>query len=206
MLAACSDGLTIPTVTSEPTATPAADSFVPGECPFDIQPDVDVECGFLHVPADYADPSAGEIRLAVAIFRSPNPQVAADGVVYLAGGPGGHNLQTLPIMFEAIVAPFLAERDLIILDQRGTGFSQPSLDGLEVTEVIFRQLDKHLPLPEELDLQLEAYQECRARFTEEGTDPTWFNTAANAADVDRLRAVERLWRVVRHPPRANRYA
>ena len=188
MLAACSNGLYIPAVTSEPTAPPAADIFLRGECPFNIQHDVEVECGFLHVPADYVDPLAGEIRLAVAIFRSPNPHVEADGVVYLGGGPGGHNLQTLPVTFDALVAPFLAKRDLIMLDQRGTGFSQPSLDCPEVTEAIFRQLDKHLPLTEELDLQLEAYQKCRDRFTEEGTDPAWFNTAANAADVDRLRA------------------
>ena len=177
-----------PPATPEPTAEPAADSFVPDECPFDIEQEVDVECGFLLVPADYDDPSAGELKLAVAIFRSPNPQAAGAPVVYLGGGPGGHNLENLPVSFDSSVAPLLEERDLIMLDQRGTGFSQPSLHCPELTELTLSHLDKDLPLAEALNLRLDAHQECHDRISGEGTNLAWFNTAANAADIDRLRA------------------
>ena len=166
----------------------AANDFVPGECPFDIRPDVDVGCGFLLVPADYDDPSAGQLEVAVAVFRSPNPQAAGAPVVYLGGGPGGNNLQWLPISFGLFVAPFLEEHDFIMLDQRGTGFSRPSLHCPEITEVTVSLLDEDLPLAEELALQLDVHQACRDRVVAEGTDPAWFNTAANAADIDRLRA------------------
>ena len=164
----------------------AANSFMPGECPFDIPPDVDVGCGFLRVPADYDDPSAGQLEVAVAVFRSPNPQAAGAPVVYLAGGPGQNSLQALPAGI-ALYAPFLEERDLILLDQRGTGFSRPSLHCPEISEVIFGLLDEDLPAAEGLDIQLDAHQACHDRVVAEGADPAWFNTAANAADIDRLR-------------------
>ena len=175
----------------KPPATPTHVSrpvAVPHECPLAISSAVDAECAYLIVPGNYNDPSAGELELEVVIFRSPNPLAADDPVVFLDGGPGAHSLELLPFTFDLTVAPLLQDRDVIVFDQRGTGFSRPSLYCPELADLTLDLLDEHLTLTEELGLTLDAVQECRDRLAGEGIDLAWFNTAASAADVDRLRA------------------
>ena len=67
---------------------PVAVSLPLGDCAFETPPGIEVECGFVTVPADYRDPTAGEFELQVAIFRSPSPIAADVPVVYLEGRPG----------------------------------------------------------------------------------------------------------------------
>ena len=69
-----------------------------------------------------------------------------------------------------------------------TRFSRPSLRCPEVTEVTPAGLNEVEPLAEELVSLLDAHRACRDRLTGEGTDISRFNTSANAADIDRLRA------------------
>ena len=140
------------------------------------------------VPADYADPAAAELELQVAVFRSPNPIAADDPVVYLEGGPGGHAIETISAVFDLTVGAFTQDRDVIAFDQRGTGYSSPSLYCWEATETARDLMDEHLPFAEELVRVEAALQECRDRLTAEGIDLSAFDTAANAADVDRIRA------------------
>src|SRR5919204_188279 len=49
----------------------------------------DVRCGVIVVPEDRSVPHGRTIRLAVAIFPSPQPHPAPDPFVFLQGGPGG---------------------------------------------------------------------------------------------------------------------
>ena len=141
------------------------------------------------VPADYRDPTAGEFELQVAIFRSPSPIAADVPVVYLEGGPGGHSLEALPTVFDSTIGPLTQDRDVIAFDQRGTGYSSPSLYCWEATNVTVDLMDEELPFAEELTRMEVALRECRDRLISEGIDLSVFDTAANAADVDRLRAV-----------------
>ena len=63
-------------------------------------------------------------------------------------------------------------RDLILLDQRGTGYSEPTLDCPEFAEV---------------DEQENPGALCYDRLTEEGINLAAYNTQENAADVADLR-------------------
>ena len=182
-----------PTPTPAPTPTPTtapSESLASAECPFDHDPSLhpDFECAYLTVPADYDDPAAGELELAVAIFRQSHEGESGTPLVFLDGGPGGNTLKTIPFAFDQGLAALAEGRDLIVFDQRGVGYSNPALDCPEFTDLTFELLNRIIPDTEALDLSLSATQECRDRLAGEGIDLALFDSTANAADVDRLRA------------------
>jgi pimeloyl-ACP methyl ester carboxylesterase len=107
--------------------------------------------------------------------------------VYLEGGPGGHALAGLEFSFDDRFAPFLAQRDLIVFDQRGVGFSTPTLACPEIRDLDIDLLDDVLE-PEEYTIrEIVALQDCRGRLISEGVDLTQYNSRTNAADVADLR-------------------
>jgi pimeloyl-ACP methyl ester carboxylesterase len=105
-------------------------AFEPVECWFEIPDGVSVTCGYVGVPEDRSQPFIPDntISLAVAVFHSTSQSPAPDPIVYHVGGPGGHMLNIIPQIYDKVIAPFLETRDLIFLDPRGTGFSQPALE------------------------------------------------------------------------------
>ncbi|HET6505727.1 MAG TPA: alpha/beta fold hydrolase [Baekduia sp.] len=79
------------------------------------------ECSTLPVPLDRANPAGANVTLSVARVRAAsNPNNVA--VVPLAGGPGQAALP-LKSTFASVLAPAIADRDLLVFDQRGTGAS-----------------------------------------------------------------------------------
>lgn len=98
-------------------AAPAADAALPwaGCAPTGFQ------CAQLGVPLDHANAAAGGLTLSITRKAAPtNPLRTA--VVVLAGGPGQAALPFAPD-FAKQFASGLADKDLIVFDQRGTGKS-----------------------------------------------------------------------------------
>jgi len=144
-------------------------SFTANECPFEVDSPVDVDCGTLTVPESRTGESDALVEIAVAVLRTPSADPAADPVVYLNGGPGGVSLDqhwfwvTDPGEWRG--HPILAQRDLILVDQRGTGYSLPSLN-CDEDELI---------------------EECHDRLVGEGVTLSGYSTPENAADLESLR-------------------
>jgi pimeloyl-ACP methyl ester carboxylesterase len=144
--------------------------FAPTDCPFDTA--ADVECGYLTVPENRSRLDSQTIQLAVAILYAAEAEVEAP-IVFLEGGPGGSSLAEFSA--EEWDFPFARNRDLIFIDQRGTGFSLPSLDCPELSD-------------ESYDLAVEnPERDCQERLIAEGVDLTAYNTTENAADIAALR-------------------
>jgi pimeloyl-ACP methyl ester carboxylesterase len=80
-------------------------------------------CTTLAVPLDRAGGAPGTISLALE-RRLAAATPSRDAVVALAGGPGQAALPLGEFIAQAI-APALSTRDLLVLDQRGTGSSDP---------------------------------------------------------------------------------
>ncbi|MBA2079647.1 alpha/beta hydrolase [Rhodanobacter sp. PCA2] len=79
-------------------------------------------CGALAVPENRADPAGRKITLKLAVLRSSAQVANRDMLVYLAGGPGQAATDYAgPIA--AMLEPLRAHRDILLLDQRGTGGS-----------------------------------------------------------------------------------
>ena len=118
--------LAMTTPTAAQGYTPA---FAPNDCIFD-SPEPGIVCGTLTVPLDRADPAGPQVYLAVVVLPALIPQVKApDPVIYLEGGPGASAIYRL---YNWLDHPLRANRDLILYDQRGTGFSQPVLNCPEI--------------------------------------------------------------------------
>lgn len=178
------------------TGTEYVPTFEYAPCPFTLPPGQvegeTVECGYLVVPEDRADPDTRDIRIAVAIFSHPGSAPEPDPIIYLEGGPGGNPLELRVLSFDAFFGPvFAANRDILVFDQRGVGFSEPALDCPAFTTLYLDLLDLEVDgtrlTPEEiLDLKVGVFTAC-AEDLSAVADLSAYNTAANAADVNDLR-------------------
>ena len=81
-------------------------------------------CGTLSVPENRAAPEGRRIELAVALVPSRAKQPRPDPVFMLAGGPGQSALESFPAVAGAF-GEILRSRNVVLVDQRGTGRSQP---------------------------------------------------------------------------------
>lgn len=175
------------------TGSTGATGSVPGAgarytgrpCPFPapaMQPGrtVTIDCGTLTVPetrsGDGSRGSGATLDLAVARLHLPGGPGAGDPIVYLEGGPGGSALAGIDLWTNP-VSPLLTDHDVVLLDQRGTGYSTPRLTcDPEFDAATDDQSDDDL-----LD-------RCHTRLVQQGVDLDAYATAAAADDVDDLRA------------------
>ncbi|MCF6318581.1 MAG: alpha/beta hydrolase [Proteobacteria bacterium] len=82
---------------------------------------VKAECGTLSVAENRSNPSR-MIDLNIAIIRSKSTKKLNDPVIMLAGGPGQSAVDTGPGIVHAF-KQVLKKRDVVLVDQRGTGGS-----------------------------------------------------------------------------------
>jgi pimeloyl-ACP methyl ester carboxylesterase len=80
-------------------------------------------CDAVDVPLDRGGAVPGQVRLSVT-RRPAAATPTSEAVVALAGGPG-QAATPFAASFAESLAPFLAGRDLVVFDQRGTGGSGP---------------------------------------------------------------------------------
>ena len=146
-----------------------------------------VDCGYVTVIEDRARPDGYVIKVAVARLRGSVPSPRPDPVIYLAGGPGEGALHKAADVFgnQAFIADMRfiwEERDLILLDQRGIGHSEPRLE----CPVYYRRR-MGLPAlgldPDEVQREVEALLACRRTLSEQGIDVSAYTPEAIAADV-----------------------
>lgn len=172
-----------PTPTPAPTGVPR---FEKEDCWFKEPASAEVECGYLIVPADHAQPDGPTLKLAVARFRSDSGNPEPDPIVYLEGGPGGSPLRSLTAQFDVYLSGLLKKRDLILFDQRGTGYSQPALDCPESIQQTMEMLPQNLTTEQSEELSNQALLACRERLVKAGVNLAVFNSAQNAADIAAL--------------------
>jgi len=91
--------------------------------PCDVQ-GLPAGCGTLLVPEDRNRPGGRRIGLHVVVLPARRRPAAADAFTYLEGGPGGaatEETYTLATTFAGV----REHRDIVLVDQRGTGRSHP---------------------------------------------------------------------------------
>jgi pimeloyl-ACP methyl ester carboxylesterase len=175
------------TTTPQTEAGPFKGVFVETDCPFTVPDGTHPVCGRVDVPEDPEAPDGPTISLAVAVFVATGADSQPDPVIYLDGGPGGRTLATIQYSFKDLVAPFLDQRDVIVYDQRGVGFSEPNLGCPEVTAVGFDLLDDDITDTEHMAEYGNAIAECHDRVVADGARTRFYNSAASAADLASLR-------------------
>ena len=74
------------------------------------------------VPLDYAKPRPAAMKLHVTVAPAFRESARPDPLFVLAGGPGQAGSDVLPLL-DAAFRRVRATRDIVFIDQRGTGLS-----------------------------------------------------------------------------------
>jgi pimeloyl-ACP methyl ester carboxylesterase len=171
--------------------TTAARAFAYATCPTpNIKgiPSLDfpanMRCGYLTVPEDRSKPDGRSIRIFVmrvpAVSANPRP----DPIVVLSGGPGGGGSFEFP---SRIKSGMNADRELILVDQRGTHLADPLLGCADYDESLNRDFSIGFMSPAAATADVAATKACGDRFRAAGIDLSAYNTKENAADLADLR-------------------
>lgn len=168
-----------------PPRAEAAPPFEATACPFAVPRDLAIRCGYLLVPEDRSQPDSSLIRLLVAIARGNGTR--PDPVVYLSGGPGSSAVGGTVGLARGW-ARWLDGRDLVVVDQRGTGYSEPNLACRESDELTYALLEQPVGRAEKVARELEALLRCRDRLRQHGVNLAAYTSAASAQDLADLRA------------------
>lgn len=132
-------------------------------------------CAVLEVPLDPEAPEGEQFELFVARIPAQNAKPQPDPLVLIAGGPGQSTVDFYMLMRGAF-GPVRRERDIILVDQRGTGRSATGFQCELPEDVDFLLSDEG-----ELDAQV---AECLAGLER---DPRFFTTSVAVRDLDAVR-------------------
>jgi hypothetical protein len=133
------------------------------------------------------------------LARSPEKRV--DPVVYLAGGPG----DIAPLEVNGLIAAdFIRDRDILVVSQRGTMFSEPALTCAPLDDFFRELLGMRFYSEATERAHLAATQACHWELTATGADLSAYNSTESAADFADLRKVLGIgmsWPLNRRAPR-----
>jgi pimeloyl-ACP methyl ester carboxylesterase len=164
--------------------------FEIAECPFPGGAWLErerIECGYLIVPERRDAEGHQTLRVAVSVARSTSGSPKPDPVVFLTGGPGGPSLSGLRSRLAGrLWRELRAERDLVFLDVRGTGYSEPEFCP-ELSAALYRLSFEALPEAERRHRSRQAMAECRDRMIASGVDLAAYHSTITARDLADLR-------------------
>ena len=156
-----------------------ADELELEECRISIGPGfpgTKARCGTMLRPENPEDPDSPRIGIRVAVVPALDLNPATDAVVPIAGGPGQGSVEFYLSIRDAF-EPLRRDRDILLVDQRGTGESA-TLD---------------CPIDDEaLLFETEFGTEEILQYTEECLDslphdPRWFTTSVAVTDLEAVR-------------------
>ncbi|KPD21360.1 alpha/beta hydrolase [Idiomarina abyssalis] len=162
-------GLTPLSSLAQTKTTEAASCYLPG-----VQEQL--HCGTVSVPENYDQPEGKHIGIYYAVLPAVQEGAKADPMLILAGGPGQAATELAPMiarMFEGV----RQKRDILLIDQRGTGKSHPLKCDIERPDELIRADD-------EQDLA-ELSRECLKQYP--NTDTTQYHTVNAVKDFERVR-------------------
>ena len=156
--------------------------------------DKSIRCFRLHVPENYQRPTSRLVSFPILKVEAKYPDPTLTPILHLgAGGPGvsrgiaddaDFDRKSIQDWYDKIIPN--EDRDLFILDPRGTPFAHPKLDCEEAREVFFGfYAGGHND--DINNVYLDAIKACINRLKTEGVDLSSFNSHYVANDVEVLR-------------------
>jgi pimeloyl-ACP methyl ester carboxylesterase len=133
------------------------------------------QCGFLEVPENPAAPGGRKIPIHVAVAGATSTDTEPDPVFFFAGGPGQAASETW-VMIRPVLERIRKKRDIVMIDQRGTGQSNKLQCLPEGAEDLNAEID--------LELIARETRNCLERLE---ADPRYYTTTIGMQDYDRVR-------------------
>ena len=144
---------------------------------------VSAQCAKIKVPENPAQPKGRQIELALAWIPAKG-EAQPDPVFMLAGGPGQSALESYPSLHPAF-ADVIKKRNVILVDQRGTGKSNPLICEDETGKSAVGENDSLAGL----DLnKARAFAKKCAGDLGKNADTRFYSTGYAIADLDLVRS------------------
>lgn len=155
--------------------------------PIDASLEGKYQFGYLTVPESRHSPQSRDIQIAFTLLKSTSENPASDAVLFLPGGPGAGYSQIAGYAFSVpFIQELLAERDVILFDPRGCGYSQPTLcDAFNQPEFRFGSIGKEGAEAEAF--MIAAVSACADTLATHQVDILAYNSIEVAKDVEALR-------------------
>ncbi|MBF38744.1 alpha/beta hydrolase [Idiomarina sp. UBA4520] len=135
-----------------------------------------LECGIVQVPENYEKPQGKQIGLHYAVLPAIQEGAKSDPMLILAGGPGQAATELAP-MISRMFDKVRQKRDILLIDQRGTGKSHP-------LECDISRPDELIRSDDDQDLA-ELTEDCLQKYSD--TDTTQYHTVNAVKDFERVR-------------------
>lgn len=135
------------------------------------------ECGELSVKENPDDPASADIVLSVLRLPAISPAPAADPLFLIQGGPGGSSIE-MANQIHAYFTDVRKNRDLIFVDQRGTGKSNPLHCDLTGENIDL------LSEAEQIELQQSQLKKCAEQYQ---SNAEFYTTVHAVQDLEAVR-------------------
>lgn len=143
---------------------------------------INATLGRLIVPENRQKPESGVIKLAFVRLQSTSANPGPP-IFYLSGGPGVSGIAHPQGRRAAVLLAMREVADVILIDQRGTGMTEPRLD--------CGRLNYPLDQPATREGLLRVFREraraCAEGWKQKGVNLEAYNTNENADDINALR-------------------
>jgi pimeloyl-ACP methyl ester carboxylesterase len=147
---------------------------------------IEIQCAHIEVPKSRARPEQGTLSLRIARLPANTRHPEADPLMLLAGGPGQAASALAP--FAAALIETRRHRDVLLIDQRGTGRSSPlRCDALD---------EKNDTLSDAVLTELAPkVGQCLDQLTAQSIHPLDYGTLAFVEDIEAVRDALNLSRI-----------
>lgn len=139
----------------------------------------EARCLTFQRPENPSEPDGRQIDLRVMVLPSIQPQPAPDPLLILVGGPGQAATEA-GLMVAQVLRQVRQQRDIVLMDQRGTGRNSSFQCDFEAEEG--PSLEGELEAL--LDLQTDQIESCLQQIE---ADPRWYTTDVAVRDLEALR-------------------
>ena len=150
-----------------------------------------VRCGFIRLPLNHDETNDNDRFVALPIMIAGSTQSLlskSEKAIFIPGGGGpggsiGFGYQYNPGEY---LKPFTELRaagfDVVIVDQRGAGYSKPRINCTESIDTFKLFTEKYRTLKQELSAYKLAAKKCRDRLTQDNVSLTAFDSYQSARD------------------------
>ena len=166
-------------------------------CWFEPEPDWPrSECGILVVPENYSEPEGRQLALPFIIFKANVRNTQTAPLLVAGGGGPGLSLGIAKDDWDSSEhalwtswhsSTVAVGRDLILIDNRGVGTAEPSLNCEEIEEAAKSLLEKKLQRDELVELTRASYAACKQRLEQRDIDLSQYHVINAAEDIEQLR-------------------
>lgn len=142
----------------------------------------DIQVGSILVPENHEAPGGSKIHITYLIIKAKDTATTRYPIVFFSGGPGVNSIDPGYVDY-LLGQPVRNERDLILFDQRGTGYSSALPDmAFDAFDIMAKDANEEEELVLTKAMLYKYHSICRDR----NFKPMYYNTLQSARDIGML--------------------